>query len=274
MGQSSGNGSVGRISVCGKGGSGKSTVVALLANELARKGRRVIVLDSDESNACLHWMLGLDASPHPLLELVGGKKNVQRQMRQTYSDGEESQMSVLAQPRFSTRDLPPEYVVQKNGKALIAVGKIHQSLEGCACPMGVLSREFLKKLQLAADEILLVDMEAGVEHFGRGVETSIDAVMAVVEPSLESVVVAQKVKRLASEAGARFVGAVINKVGSAEVKAVLARKLGEAGVSVLGELAYDEAVFLASLAGEPIPAVGDQVGGIADELLRSDSTAR
>jgi len=76
-----------RISVCGKGGSGKSTVVALLAQELSVRDWRVIVVDSDESNACIHWMLGFEHPPRPLLELVGGKKSVQKQMRKTYSDG-------------------------------------------------------------------------------------------------------------------------------------------------------------------------------------------
>ena len=71
---SSGNRSGRRISICGKGGSGKSTIVALLASELASKGHRVIVLDSDESNACLYWMLGFDEPPQPLLELVGGNE--------------------------------------------------------------------------------------------------------------------------------------------------------------------------------------------------------
>jgi len=274
MDRSAGNRSGQRISVCGKGGSGKSTIVALLANELARKGHRLIVLDSDESNACLHWMLGFDEPPHPLLELVGGKKNVQRQMRQTYSDGEQSQMSVLAQPQFAVRDLPPEYVAKKDGKALIAVGKIHQALEGCACPMGVLSREFLKKLQLADGEVLLVDMEAGIEHFGRGVETSIDAVVVVVEPSLESVTLAEKIKQLASEAGARFAGAILNKVSSPEVKDTLTGKLQDAGVSVLGEVGYHEELFSASLAGEPIPPVGDQTRDIVADLLHLEPAAR
>ena len=64
-------------------------------------------------------------------------------------------------------------MLEKDGIRLVAIGKILQSLEGCACPMGVLSREFLKKLRLKDKEITIVDMEAGVEHFGRGVETSI-----------------------------------------------------------------------------------------------------
>ena len=180
---------------------------------------------------------------------------------------------MLAQPQFSVQDLPPEYVAEKDGKRLIAVGKIHQALEGCACPMGVLSREFLKKLHLADDEILLVDMEAGIEHFGRGVETSIDAVVVVVEPSLEAVALAEKIKQLASEAGARFAGAILNKVSSPEVRDALTGKLQDAGVSVLGEFSYHEELFSASLAGQPIPPVGDQTGDIASDLLHFEPAA-
>ena len=67
-----------KVSVCGKGGSGKSTVAVLLAHEFRRRGWRVLVVDSDESNACLHWRPGFRRPPRPPLELVGGKKSVRR----------------------------------------------------------------------------------------------------------------------------------------------------------------------------------------------------
>lgn len=262
------------ISVCGKGGSGKSTTVALLTHALSGPDRRVIVVDSDESNACLHWMLGFEKSPRPLLELVGGKSSVQRQMRQTFSDGDEGNMSVLARPELAVDDLPAEYRMESDGRVLVTVGKIHQALEGCACPMGVLSREFLKKLQLAENDMLLVDMEAGIEHFGRGVETSIDAVVTVVEPSLESVSLAAKVKQLASEAGANFAGAILNKVRSPEMAERLIQKLQEAGVSVLGTIEYDEALFEASLEGKPVSTGTTNIGEISHALVASVMQAR
>ena len=177
-----------KISVCGKGGSGKSTVVALLANEARARGYRVLVVDSDESNSGLFRMLGFDYPPVPLMELVGGKQSLKQKM---------GQPTVLAQSRIGLKDLSPQHLVQRDGLTLVSIGKILQSLEGCACPMVVLSREFLKKLALAEGELAIVDMEAGVEHFGRGVETSIDSVLIVVEPPLESVSVAQKIHELA-----------------------------------------------------------------------------
>ena len=121
------------------------------------------------------------------------KKKVQEKMKQGYSAAEaETAMRVMTQKHIMVSDIPSENILTKDNLGLVSIGKILQSLEGCACPMGVLSREFLRKLSLASDEIAIVDMEAGVEHFGRGVETSIDAVLIVVEPSFESLQLAGK----------------------------------------------------------------------------------
>ena len=87
-----------KISVCGKGGSGKSTIVTLLANEARDRGYQVLIVDSDESNSGLYQMLGFDTPPTPLMELAGGKKRVQRQMKSGFSNGEsQHEMNVLAQ---------------------------------------------------------------------------------------------------------------------------------------------------------------------------------
>ena len=128
-----------KISVCGKGGSGKSSIVTLLANEARNRGYRVLVVDSDESNSGLYRMLGFDRAPVPLMELIGGKSGLKQKMNQP---------QVLAQAEIRLRDIPPEYMLERDGIWLVAIGKILQSLEGCACPMGVLSREFLGKLHL------------------------------------------------------------------------------------------------------------------------------
>lgn len=229
-----------KISVCGKGGSGKSTVVALLANEARAKGYRVLVVDSDESNSGLFRMLGFDHPPVPLMELVGGKKSLKQKMAQT---------SVLSETQIATAHIPEQYLLQKNGLKLVAIGKILQSLEGCACPMGVLSREFLKKLALKEDELAIVDMEAGVEHFGRGVDTSIDSVLIVVEPPLESVNVGQKIHDLASGIGIKNVWAIMNKVPSGEIGTRLKGELQERHIEVIGCIYFDADIFTSSLEG-------------------------
>jgi CO dehydrogenase maturation factor len=245
-----------KISICGKGGSGKSTIVALLANEAQARGYRVLVVDSDESNSGLFRMLGFDRPPVPLMELVGGKKGLKRKMSQT---------NILSENQIATTRIPGQYLLQKNGLKLVAIGKILQSLEGCACPMGVLSREFLKKLALETDELAIVDMEAGVEHFGRGVDTSIDSVLVVVEPPMESVNVAQKIHDLASGIGIKNVWAVMNKVPSEETAIRLKAELEERRIEMVGCIYFDANIFSSSLDGR-IPVNGIAVREIKDVL--------
>jgi len=249
-----------KISVCGKGGSGKSTIVALLANETRARGYHVLVVDSDESNSGLFSMLGFDYPPVPLMELVGGKKSLQQKM---------GQPSVLAKSRIVLGDLPPQYLVQKDGLTLVGIGKILHSLEGCACPMGVLSREFLKKLALAEDELAIVDMEAGVEHFGRGVDTSIDSVLVVVEPPLESVNVGQKIHDLASGIGIKNVWAVLNKVPSGDIATRLKAELQKRQIDVVGCIYFDADIFSSSLDGRtPVKGVAVQeIKEVADRVF-------
>jgi len=262
-----------KICVCGKGGSGKSTVVVLLAGEFRRRGKRVLVVDSDESNAGLYWMLGFDQPPVPLLELAGGKKNVKRALRAAFTEnGEYQEKPVLARDSFRVDDLPADYVRWADGLGLVCIGKIHQALEGCACPMGVLSREFLRKLQTTDDEVVVVDMEAGVEHFGRGVETSVDAVLTVVEPSLESVSLAERIKELTSGAGARFTGAVLNKIGDDAIGTQLAGELKKRDIRTLGVVPFHRDFVRSALEGGTLQSAGvaPDMTSLAEILLGGD----
>jgi CO dehydrogenase maturation factor len=247
-----------KISVCGKGGSGKSTVVALLAHEAVRRGYQTLVVDSDESNTGLFRMLGFEFPPVPLMELVGGKKTLKLKM---------AQPSILSETRIATAQIPEHYLLRRDGLRLVSIGKILQSLEGCACPMGVLSREFLRKLILGTDELAIVDMEAGVEHFGRGVDTSIDSVLIVVEPPLESMNVAQKIHALASGIGIGNVWAITNKVLSEEIAKRLKRELQKRRIEQVGCIYFDADIFTASLEGK-IPTRGVAVQEIKYVLER------
>jgi CO dehydrogenase maturation factor len=249
-----------KISICGKGGSGKSTVVALLANEARARGYRVLVVDSDESNSGLFGMLGFDHPPVPLMELVGGKQSLKQKM---------SQANILSETQLTTMQIPEEHLLQRDGLMLVSIGKILQSLEGCACPMGVLSREFLKKLALQEDELAIVDMEAGVEHFGRGVDTSIDSIIIVVEPPLESVNVGQKIHDLAAGIGIKNVWAIMNKVPSEEISIRLKAELEKRHIEVVGCIYYDADIFSSSLDGRiPVKGVAvREIKKVMDNIL-------
>ena len=255
-----------KIAICGKGGTGKSTVTALLAGEFKKAGMRVTVIDSDESNSGLHWMLGLESQPKPLMDFVGGKKDIQGKMIARFSNGQsEPEMSIFLQDTIPIEDVPEDYRVESEKTRLIAIGKIKQSLEGCACPMGVLCREFLKKLRLGGNEIVIVDMEAGIEHFGRGVENSVDAVIAVIEPSLESINLAEKISDLASGSGAKFAGVVMNKVGSGKTFETMSAELKKRRLPVLGQITFSEEIVNTCLQGQPIEPANS--GGQALKII-------
>ncbi len=249
-----------KISVCAKGGSGKSTIVALLANEARNRGRRVLVVDSDESNSGLYRMLGFDKPPVPLMELVGGKTSLKQKM---------GSPDIFAGKEIHLEDIPSLYLVEHDGTMMVSIGKIMQSLEGCACPMGVLNREFLKKVSVTNGEMVIIDMEAGVEHFGRGVETSVDYVLIVVEPPFESVEIAGKIYDLAHGSGIKNTWAVLNKIPNEEIASRTRSELEKKGIKVIGSISVDPEVFLASIEGR-FPKQGtamNQIKQVMDSIL-------
>lgn len=228
-----------KICVCGKGGSGKSTVVTLLAKAAQERGFPALVVDSDESNSGLYRMLGFKCPPVPLMELVGGKAALKEKIKEP---------SIFNQAEITLEEIPSRYVQGRDGLMLVSIGKILQSLEGCACPMGVLSREFLKKLRLNKNWIALVDMEAGVEHFGRGIDEAIDKVLLVIGPSFESVNVAEKIRDLAAGLNKEITG-VLNKMPSEKVTQKLEGELKTKDIEIIGTIPNDLFIFEACLEG-------------------------
>jgi CO dehydrogenase maturation factor len=255
-----------KISISGKGGSGKSTTTTLLALELKNRGYHPIIVDADESNSVIYRMLGLANPPQPLVSLAGGRQNVRQLMPPGYKPKEyKDGTNILTQAKIALSEIPPENVASRDNLSLIVIGKIVEALEGCACPMGVLGREFLGKLDLKEKEIAITDMEAGIEHFGRGFESSLDHVLIIVEPSFESISLAERIKHLSDGIGIKDVWAIINKVNSDSMAAKLKSELAKRDVKVIGALPYDEAVFTADLEGQAL-SVGN--GQTARELKK------
>ena len=244
-----------RIAVCGKGGSGKSTVSALLAKQMA-KTKNVLVLDIDESNYGLHSQLGM-AAPRDLMEYFGGKKGFKEKQKApkttqfwglAATEGAPNQQSRFFKKRWSFSDLPSEFVEEKDGVRLMAVGKIHDFGEGCACPMGVLTREFLENLNLGKDDVVIVDTEAGTEHFGRGVDKDFDLILVVIDPSYESLKLSKKFDEFGSQCGCK-VYFVLNKV-EPDIREEMLNSVN--CVNVIAEIPAKREIFKASLKGEEL----------------------
>ncbi len=244
--------SVSKIAICGKGGSGKSAVAALLAKGLIRKGHPVLVVDSDESNTGLYRLLGFPVPPAPLLEFMGGKQKLEEDLAALLKSGVPELSVQLFQRDISLAEIPGRFIARQGDLRLMVVGKILAAMEGCSCPMGIISRSFLKKLSLAPGEIVLVDMEAGLEHFGRGVETGIDSIVIVVDPSLDSLDLAERITVLSAQLAIGDVCALLNRIPAPEYVEPLSAELKRRGVSVIGAVRQDPQVFASSLAGSPV----------------------
>jgi CO dehydrogenase maturation factor len=245
-----------KIAICGKGGSGKSVVTALLASAVRERGLKVLIIDADDSNTGLHRLLGFVKSPEPLIDYMGGKRKVECEIEARIKSGVQENMVNLWNKDVAAADLPANYVAIADGIGLVVIGKIYMALEGCACPLGIVSRSFVGSLKLSDDEVALVDMEAGVEHFGRGVETGMDAVLIVVEPSLDSLDIAQKIAQLSDQIKIGDVWAVINKAPSQRIADHVSTELSKRGLNAVGTINFDALIFENCLEGRDLLALG------------------
>ena len=142
-------------------------------------------------------------------------------------------------PEIKVTDIPPAYIPAQNGIKFLMVGKIEDPFQGCACSMADVTRGFVSRLSLAENEIILIDMEAGVESFGRGVERSVDLVLSIVEPSFESMALAEKIVYMAEGMGINRAGAILNKVPSENIKEKMMAELEKRKVQILGTIHFD-----------------------------------
>lgn len=248
-----------KMLICGKGGCGKSTVAALLARSMQQRGKRVLLVDADESNIGLYRMLGVEM-PQPLLDSLGGKKGLREKTSPGVSLGGPPELF----PRGLSLDaLPEDCVARADGLRVMSVGKIHHFGEGCACPMGRLFRMLFSALVLAEDDLVIVDAAAGVEHFGRGLDGQCDGVLCVVDPSYESIMMAQRVADLAREANLPM-AAVLNRT-TPDIAAELTAALD--GTDIIGCLPDSRAIFRSNLRGRPLDADLSEIPAICDALL-------
>ncbi len=208
-----------KIIVSGKGGSGKSTLSVLIARALASQGYSILLVDADESNFGLQRLLGVEAPAH-LMDHFGGKLHFKKNWMGTASEG-------LFKDHTKIEEIPESCISPTGNIKLMIIGKIHAHGEGCACPMGVLSKSVLAKLDVGENEIVIVDAEAGVEHFGRRVDGECDLILGVVDPSYESFMLAKKMQAMAESAGCDIFF-ILNKfdpkVGSAMTAHINAEK--------------------------------------------------
>lgn len=244
------------LTICGKGGCGKSTITSLMARELANRGKKVLVMDMDESNFGLYKQLGLEL-PKDFTLYFGFKKGIFKAI-DSRNPGE-----AVFPERWSFDTLPSEFVSGTGSIKLLAVGKIHEAGEGCACPMGSMAKEILDNLDLKDDEIVLVDTEAGVEHFGRGIDAKADRIFMIADPSFESISLTQKIGSMCETLQKPF-GIILNKL-TPDQEDIMRTAIG-ANAPIAGVVYQNNTVLTRGLLGQPLEDVPEEVKKIADLL--------
>lgn len=239
-----------RILVCGKGGSGKSTFVALTAAVLQRRGYEVMVLDGDASNpeglVRLLFGLGVEGEPQPLIDFFGGIARVTCPVDDPSPlTRRDDPVPVPQHPIDLFGEIPDAHYLRRGALTLLQVGKIRHYGEGCDGPAEKVVRDFM----IQGDAVNLIDMKAGIEHFGRRIPDRMDIILAVLDYTLESVSIAARIAEFCDEAGIRNFWLVLNKIGSPDVEAVLLDKLGELRQRVLGSIAFDQQLIVTGLSG-------------------------
>ena len=218
-----------KIAVTGKGGVGKSTISAILARALKDAHRRVLLIDADpDMNSAS--ILGVPGAGDitPIIELE------ELIAERTGTEVGKSAPFFKLNPKVD--DIPEKYWRDHEGIRLLVMGTVHRGGGGCACPENAFLKSLLSHLILNRDEWVILDMEAGIEHLGRGTAFGVDAMLVVVEPSQTSIETAHRIKQLSEDIGIRNLKIVANKLRGQEDREYLEDSLK--GLEILGFIDY------------------------------------
>lgn len=259
-----------KVAVTGKGGVGKTTVAAVLASLLAMDGREVLAVDADPASS-LPAALGVPEAERAdiiplsqMLDLIEERTG----MRPGAGPGGLYALN----PRVD--DIAERYAVRcAHGVRLLVLGTIKAPGSGCFCPESSLLKALLRHLVLDDQHVLVLDMEAGLEHLGRSTVQGVDVLLVVVEPGRRSVDTALRIEGMAKELGVEKVCAVLNKISSPAQEEELLRLLRVSSLEAIASVPYDARLVQADLEGRPAMESGardvlDAIAALKEEVVR------
>ena len=253
-----------KIAITGKGGVGKTLLSAFLSHTFAKSGFSVIAIDADP-DANLAATLGY---PHPESIVPISELEDLIEERVGVRPGTPGAIFKL-NPKVD--DLPEDYSVKIDGIRLMAMGRIKRGGTGCYCPEGALLQALVSHLLVQRNEVVILDMEAGIEHLSRGTTKAVDKFIIVVEPGRRSIETAETIVKLAKDLGVESISVVGNKIRSEEDKKFIQSSLPDA--DFLGFIPYDPAITEADLASRPVVEssmkAAKEVKKIYDKLISS-----
>lgn len=236
-----------KIAISGKGGVGKTTIMALLANQFKKQGKEVLLIDADPS-------------PH-MAQTIGIKdidkiKPIADMTELLVERSGKVKGSPFYQINPQVDDLLQKFMIEQDGIKLMVLGSIQTAEGGCACPENTVLKRMLTKLLLSPSQVVLLDMEAGVEHLGRGTIAGVDHLLIVVIPSKSSVRTAQKIKKLAVDSGIPQISFIGNLVQDEEDENFLREALGEPPAALFSD---SSVIRKAERNGRPLTEVSDPI---------------
>lgn len=231
-----------KIAIAGKGGAGKTTVAALLARLFLKAGYKVLAIDADPS-ANLAAVLGFPDWEKiiPIMEM--------QDLIEEKTGASSGRPAPFFRMNPEVDDIPPRFIREHQGIKLLVMGGIKKGGAGCACPESVLLRRLIEHLLLHPEEVVIMDMEAGIEHLGRATVRAVDLLLVVVEPSRRSVEVGLKIKTLARDISLEKIVFVGNKIQKNKDIEFLQKLL--MGEEIIGFIPYQKAVREADQDGLP-----------------------
>jgi len=251
-----------KLAVSGKGGVGKTLLVSLLSKIFAESGYSVLAIDADP-NANLAATLGFP-EPEKITPISEMKELIEE--RTGVQPGKTASFFKL-NPKVD--DIPEKYALERNGIKLMVMGRMKKGGSGCYCPENALLQALVTHLLLARNEVVILDMEAGIEHLGRATAKAVDKLIIVVEPGRRSVETALRISKLAQDIGLPNIAVVGNKIRSQAEREFLISNLP--GFKFLGFIPYDQAIVDADLANLPLldssQAIINEVRNIFQALI-------
>ena len=203
-----------KVAITGKGGVGKTTLASTLARLYADEGRTVLAADVDP-DANLGLALGLRQEEVDAIVPI----SKMRTLVEERTGANEANKFFKLNPYVA--DIPEKYAKDINGVKLLVMGTVDVGGSGCVCPEHVMLKAILSSLTYRKDDVVIMDMEAGLEHLGRGTAANMDQFIVVIEPGSRSVQTYRNVKRLAADLGVKRVRVVANKIRCAEYEAFI-----------------------------------------------------
>lgn len=251
-----------KIAITGKGGVGKTTIAVLMAGILSDSGNKVMVVDADpDMNVATVLGIPKEKNVTPIIELKGLMAE-----RTGTKVGEPAPFFTM-NPKVD--DIPEKYCLEQRGIKLLVMGTVRMGGGGCACPENAFLKTLLSHLMVARKEWVILDMEAGIEHIGRGTAIGVDEMIVVVEPSRVSIETAYRINKLSKDIGIKSIRIIGNKIRSPEEKNFIEENTE--GLEILGFIDSSEEIqkintneiSALDIAGKPINQINELLKRLA-----------